>query len=236
MSTAHGPNVVTEGLVFLVDAGNHKSYPGSGTSWIDLIEDDVGTLTNVTVSDGIFNFNGSTSRVPFSASGEVIATAFDGGGCSMAWIRVESDGENSFGRVYDNGIASKLNHTIFVTGESGSVVNLGFAHGFSSAFGRWESVGAITLNEWTHVAVNYSSISIANDATMYVNGVSVSVSETQAPVGSVNTSAAQLLIVGDEPAANVSWDGDIAMVSIYNRSLSAEEIQQNYNALKDRFV
>jgi len=35
---------------------------------------------------------------------------------------------------------------------------------------------------------------------------------------------------------NYNWHGDIALVKIYNRALSASEITQNYNALKNRFV
>ena len=42
-----GPNVVTDGLVLALDAGNAKSYPGSGTSWSDLSgQGNNGTLTN----------------------------------------------------------------------------------------------------------------------------------------------------------------------------------------------
>ena len=36
MSYKYGPSIVTDGLVFYVDAGNSKSYPGSGTTWYDL--------------------------------------------------------------------------------------------------------------------------------------------------------------------------------------------------------
>ena len=36
MAFRYSPRVVTDGLVFAVDAGNVKSYPGSGTVWYDL--------------------------------------------------------------------------------------------------------------------------------------------------------------------------------------------------------
>ena len=35
-AAAVGPNVVEDGLVLALDAGNTKSYPGSGTTWTDL--------------------------------------------------------------------------------------------------------------------------------------------------------------------------------------------------------
>ena len=31
-----GPHIITDGLIFAVDAASARSYPGSGTTWIDL--------------------------------------------------------------------------------------------------------------------------------------------------------------------------------------------------------
>lgn len=36
MGTFYNPNVITDGLILYLDAGNVRSYPGSGTSWFDL--------------------------------------------------------------------------------------------------------------------------------------------------------------------------------------------------------
>ena len=47
MGLAHSPNIVTDNLVFCVDAANTKSYSGSGTDWKDLgSQGNNGTLTN----------------------------------------------------------------------------------------------------------------------------------------------------------------------------------------------
>ena len=35
MAVHGGPNIVNDGLVFLVDAADKNSYPGSGTTWTD---------------------------------------------------------------------------------------------------------------------------------------------------------------------------------------------------------
>jgi len=44
---AHSPRIITDGLVLCLDAGNPKSYPGSGTTWTDLSGNgNNGTLTN----------------------------------------------------------------------------------------------------------------------------------------------------------------------------------------------
>ena len=46
MAAASGPNVVEDALVLALDAGNTKSYPGSGTTWTDTVGGNTGTLTN----------------------------------------------------------------------------------------------------------------------------------------------------------------------------------------------
>ena len=38
--------IVTDGLVYSVDASDKNSYPGSGTTWNDLVHKNNGTLTN----------------------------------------------------------------------------------------------------------------------------------------------------------------------------------------------
>jgi hypothetical protein len=38
MGLAHSPRIVTDGLVVALDAGNTKSYPGSGSTLYDLSE------------------------------------------------------------------------------------------------------------------------------------------------------------------------------------------------------
>ena len=47
MGLSHSPRIVTDGLVFCVDAGDKMSYPGAGTTWTDLSKNrNNGTLTN----------------------------------------------------------------------------------------------------------------------------------------------------------------------------------------------
>ena len=45
MGLSHSPRIVTDGLVMCLDAGNSRSYPGTGTVWTDLAGN-IGTLTN----------------------------------------------------------------------------------------------------------------------------------------------------------------------------------------------
>jgi hypothetical protein len=47
MGISYNPSIVTNGLVLALDAGNRKSYPGTGTTWTDLSGlGNTGTLIN----------------------------------------------------------------------------------------------------------------------------------------------------------------------------------------------
>ena len=47
MSYSFGKGIVTDGLVFYVDAANGNSYPGSGGTWSDLIGSNDGSFNNM---------------------------------------------------------------------------------------------------------------------------------------------------------------------------------------------
>ena len=58
MSVAYNSSTVTSGLILCLDAGNSKSYPGSGTAWTDLINSNTASLDTPTYSNGTLNFGG----------------------------------------------------------------------------------------------------------------------------------------------------------------------------------
>jgi hypothetical protein len=73
MALAHSPKIVTDGLVLCLDAGNPKSYPGSGTTWTDLSGNgNNGTLVNGvgynSGNGGSLVFDGVNDRVTINAS------------------------------------------------------------------------------------------------------------------------------------------------------------------------
>ena len=72
--TGGAKNIVTNGLVFYLDAANKLSYPGSGTAWVDLSGNgNNGTLTNgptfssnnagSIVFDGVDDYVGRNSSI-----------------------------------------------------------------------------------------------------------------------------------------------------------------------------
>ena len=70
MGLSHSPRIVTNGMSLCLDAGNRRSYPGSGTTWSDLSgRNNNGTLINSpTITNGSFLLNGSSQYVTVPTS------------------------------------------------------------------------------------------------------------------------------------------------------------------------
>src|SRR5207244_13011036 len=77
--------------------------------------------------------------------------------------------------------------------------------------------GTVPLNSWTHLAVTYDGATLR----LYVNGIQTA---AQAVTGSLLSSTAPLRIGGDAPWGEY-FSGTIDEVRVYNRALSAAEIQ-----------
>ena len=83
------------------------------------------------------------------------------------------------------------------------------------------------LNQWWIGAVTFNTTS---GWVLYSNGEQVDTSANTSTFTNGNT-----VRIGAYNDASNRFDGDIANALIYNRVLSAEEVQQNYNAIKSRF-
>ena len=103
--------------------------------------------------------------------------------------------------------------------------------------GSGVSASAITAGEWNHAAVTYSNLSTASGASskLYLNGVEIdSGSGATVNIASMPTSN---LLIGKPYSTSLGrrYNGQIAAVKVYNRTLSASEVKQNFNALRGRF-
>ncbi|MEM9367634.1 MAG: DUF1592 domain-containing protein [Planctomycetota bacterium] len=79
--------------------------------------------------------------------------------------------------------------------------------------------------KWTHVVFSRSS---RGDAFLYVNGRQVS---SQAMPGSFEPwEVGHTLLIGNELGGSRPWNGDLALVAIFNVALNQQEIQRHYRA------
>jgi hypothetical protein len=73
MGVYAGPEINESGLVLCLDAGNTKSYPGSGTTWTDLSGNgNTGTLVN-----GPTYSSANGGSIVFDGSNDYIQTNFN---------------------------------------------------------------------------------------------------------------------------------------------------------------
>ena len=116
-----GPKIVTEGLVLNLDAGNPKSYPGDGTSWVDLsVEGNDGDINGATyTSNGAasnFLFNGLTNNID---CGNDVSLVPSSAMTIEAWLYLTSKtGYNSFCTRWDSTLSNASYFFTFFTGTS----------------------------------------------------------------------------------------------------------------------
>ena len=85
-----------------------------------------------------------------------------------------------------------------------------------------------TINVWINVT---NTVTASGVSTLYVNGVS-----TYTVTGyTYGNGTPSRLGIGADPGGQEPFQGNISQVQIYNRALSATEIQQNFNATRKRF-
>jgi hypothetical protein len=219
MGINYNPRIVTDGLVLALDAGNIKSYPGSGTNWTDLIgSGNNGTLTNgptyTNTSGGSIVFDGTNDNVSIGTNGFSFGSS---PGTLSAWAATR---DRTSARTIVSYGSSVTNQARFL--------GVGQSNFYFSGYGTSISASGISTDTWFNLVGVYDG----TNASMYVNGALVAGPTDRSSWNTIVGNAG----IGKNVSNNEYWSGDVAQVSIYNRALSAAEIQQNYNALKGRYA
>jgi len=212
------------GLIAHIDASIPQSYSGTGTVWNDLSPNKLGsaTLTVAPTFSGspsinYFNFNGSTQYCNFFS---LTATSTQNV-TFIAWLSSGGTQSNFTGLVL-NRIAGSNAQGMSV-GSNGT--SLGWA--WISNFGNFTGL-TIPSNTWFMAAVAFSPTTV----TGYINTTASGGANTISPVTLNKIFLGTDIVAG---GGNRWWKGNIAIASIYNRTLSQTEITQYYNTFKGRF-
>jgi len=260
MAINYNPRIITDGLVLALDAGNTKSYPGSGDTWFDLSgngnhatrTDNAGFGGQVAYnSAGYFDYSVNTpdgigggtalSGNGFTMSNVVVPTT--GGFSLSAFIRRDTsvkaggDRETIFSNTTDQG---GWRFGIYTNSSNGGALgSLYYLIGGDGGVGYQEgSLGGNTLldGNWHMITAVFDRAATLGSYTVYgyIDGVA-SGSETISAGAAGNVAFPTFLPgVGYRGCCDV-FAGQIATVSAYNRVLTAAEIQQNYLATKSRY-
>lgn len=220
--------IVTNGLVYNLDAGFVPSYPKSGSTWNDV---SLSARTATLINTPTFN---SSGYINFSKSSSQYATSPDIGVLQNwtveAWVRFSSSLNGQVSSVVSNqfNLTSSLN---FSVGTNNAPTNYNIAVGFYQ--NGWSTTTGFTptLNTWYQIVGRYNGSLLQQFINGSLSGGSVSVVSTLASGGEI-----RLMRRWDDVVSSTNLiDGDLAIVRIYNRSLLSGEISQNYNAQKTRF-
>lgn len=235
------PKIVTNGLVIYLDAGNQNSYNGTGTIWRDLSGlNNTGTLVNgvayTNTNGGALVFDGTDDYINFGG----FNYNFSAGFTHCAFFTVDTT--KAWARLMDFGLGQD-NTNILVGQES-----------TSNRLALHTQIGAQSSNQWGQLlstnavlapstSYRMSAATIApgtpgtqSSAKLYYNGSEVSTTVvTRQPFVPSTTNRTSNFIGRSNWSADPYWDGNIPITLIYNRELSATEIQQNFQALRGRF-
>jgi hypothetical protein len=220
-----GENIVTDGLIFRVDAGDTDSYGGTGTTWTDVINGNNGTINNGasynSAQGGYFEFDGVDDQVDFGQPAilESFPMSID------LWFYAEADNDGLITKGTTRGSTSLRDWDI-----TGAGLNLGWFVSNGSGYPVNVKDTYPSLNNWHHLSVSWDGTTATNGAKMYLDGALF----TQGTATASTYSTLRNIFVGGN-RAGFYFDGRISMVKMYNKVLSAAEALQNYNASKDRY-
>ncbi len=149
-----------------------------------------------------------------------------------AWVNPDTlpNGYSAIIGQMDNGGAEAT----FGFHDNGTADYIEFYRTFSGTIGEWHSDGNIVpTGSWSHICMTYNNSSVANDPAYYLNGAQIGVVEVSTPVGTASSTAGGDYFIGaiDNGVAGTDFlDGKIDEVRLYNRILTAAEIQSLYNS------
>jgi hypothetical protein len=230
MAINYSPRIVTNGLVLCVDAANTKSYPGNGLTWTGLVESSSATLGANTLynTSGYFGLDATVNSAMVTA-GITYPSSWSQPTSFEMWTYFDSDG------TWHNTLRGGL----FSRGSTAGTFGL-IRNNIDNQVGMWLrhdtatilAVGTVTSNTWVHIVGTWDGTSNVN---LYVNGTvsSASGSPTGSPdVGNYSLGGQAGTLAG---SPGNYMKGRIAIARVYNIALSADQVSQNYQALRGRY-
>ena len=231
------PYIVLDGLVLYLDAGVTLSYPGSGTTWVDvngLGPKNNGTLINGptynSANGGSIVFDGTNDYVIISDSDSLTNTT----NLSIC-VWVSFTNKNRVNDIIGKGFGEPDNNEEYTIIQYNDSIYFDVGN---SGGPYIQPSYTINNNTWYHIVCTHERISNTSYLKLYINGVNVPATVNAAGNTPNNNNSPVTLgrrAYDGQPYGNRTLDGKIAITQIYTKTLSEVEILQNYNATKSRF-
>jgi hypothetical protein len=220
--------IVTDNLVLHLDAGYPASYTGSGTLWKDASRNgNNGTLVNGVGYDaangGSLTFDGTDDYVNFTSN--VLTSSATEISCFL-WVYPMSDGV-ILSILGQSGINILYHHSAIEIGSLGEL-RMSLWNGNLSFPGK--IISSLSFNTWNNIGFTYSGTTLNG----YVNGSNVG---TNTLTWSKPADIYFGIMATDSTNMGTGsyGHGNVSDFKVYNRALTASEVQQNFNYYKSRF-
>ena len=206
-------NIVTGGLVFNIDASKSNSYAGVGNTIYDISgSGKIGTLTNGPTFSGLnggsIAFDGSNDYILFPNS-DVMGSVYT----QNIWFKKNS---SNVGDLADAQYSGALVYSGSIVFYYTNVPPYTLTAYYSFTIGVWYCLSLVRGSSTKEIYLNGNILASTGSTDMY-----------DAPGTN--------FVIGSNGGNSEFLNGNIAQVQVYNRALSAQEITQNYNAVKNRF-
>lgn len=238
---------VNANVIFYVDASNPSSFAGSGTDVVDLkANGSNGTIDGTaSFSNGAFQFSSTSDAVSFSKN-TTLTNLYATGATVMAFIQANTQGTSGFGRIASTENAGNTQGwALFVENQDSTGMEFGFIRRTDTTNGFWNALSGRPIPRgstegtfgggvaFVSVAAAYDESTPAVAPDMFVNGFSMGTSGTL-PTGNFESDASNDLIIGNRGGGSEPWDGQIAIVLIFDKKLDEAEVTQIHNLFAPR--
>ena len=188
---------------------------------VDLTGNNTLTATSLTyASDNTFSFNGSSN---YATAGNASAIAAISGTSNVtveAWVNLAGYGSSGYGVITHKG-----NPWAWLMENPSNKMQIRFALSVSGDVSCADS-STHALNTWYQFVGSYDGTNMR----FYRNGA---LTNTVAASGTLGGTGIDM-VIGNFSGAYFS-NGKIPVVKVYNRTLSADEVKQNFQALRGRY-
>lgn len=218
--------IATSGLILNYDAGSNLSYQGSGTTWTDLS----GLIRHGTISGAVYGGIGSTGYFTFDGVDDVVTSSTFTPNITdktlAGWVKLSSTSQTGGGLITLE-TSGGTNFDSIVYNEIGS----GWGFG-SESYARtaWSGISETSTSTWVYMAATYSN----NNYKLYRNGILI-LNTTSFTTYNFNAAGNALVGKRHTGGSGAHLAGQISHAAIYNRALTANEVMQNFNAMKGRY-
>jgi hypothetical protein len=226
-SAAGAEERVTNGLVALYDFAE-----GAGTTIRDRsatsppLELRIESPRTVGWRPGAISINGSAAIASSTPAKKIVDAVTKSGAISIeAWLQPENTAQNGPARIVS--LSADPGQRNFTLGQDAARFDVRFRTEKTGDNGTPSLAtpdGALT-SELTHVVYTRDS---SGKAAIYLNGQEKATAEVAG--GLANWSGDFRLLLANERTGDRPWRGELHLVAIYERALSADEVAQNHKA------